>query len=51
MILDSLHSLEAVLSRLNARTAFDGSAVVDWVPKLPRSVSKIDLRIRVMAWH
>jgi hypothetical protein len=51
MIRDSLHSLEAVLSRSNERTGFDGSAVVDSVAKLTRSVPKIDLRVRAMAWH
>jgi hypothetical protein len=45
MIRDSAHSLEAVLSRLNERTGFDGNAVVDWVAKLTRSVPKIDLRV------
>lgn len=40
-----------MLSRLNRRTGFDGSAVVDWVAKLTRSVPKIDLRVRAMAWH
>ena len=51
MIRDSLHSLEAMLSRLNERTGLDGSAVVDWVAKLTRSVPKIDLRVRAIAWH
>jgi hypothetical protein len=51
MIRDSPHSLEAALSRLNERTGFDGSAVVDWVAKLTRSVPKIDRSVRAMAWH
>lgn len=51
MIRDSLHSLEATLRRVNERTGFDGSAVVDWVAKLTRSVPRTDLRVRLMAWH
>lgn len=30
---------------------FDGSAVVDSVAKLTRSVPKIDLRVRANSWH
>jgi hypothetical protein len=51
MIRASLHSLDAVLRRLNARIGLDGSAVVDRVAKLTRSVPKIDLRVRAIAWH
>ena len=51
MIRDSPHSLAAVLSRSNWRIGFDGSAVVDWVAKLTRSVPRIDLSVRANASH
>ena len=44
MMRDCPHSREASLNRVNDRTRFPGSAVVDWVAKLTRSVPKTDLQ-------
>jgi hypothetical protein len=51
MIRDSPHSVAAVLRRVNERTGFVGSAVLDWVEKLTWSEPKTDRKVRSIAWH